>query len=78
MALTLIYVVRMVQSTLFAEARNAHPLQDVTPREVLVLTPLVIGILYLGLHPAGVLDLLQGPVTDMLNQFSNAAVASAM
>jgi NADH-quinone oxidoreductase subunit M len=78
LVLTLIYVVRMVQSTLFVEARKAHHLWDVTPREVLALTPLVIGILYLGLYPTGILDLLQGSITDLLNQFPSTTVAQVV
>jgi NADH-quinone oxidoreductase subunit M len=78
LALTLVYVVKMVQSTLFVKARGERVLWDVTPREMLVLGVLALGVIYLGLYPTAFLDLVQGSVLGLLDQFPKAMVASAM
>ena len=65
--LTLIYVLRMVQDFLFGKARKEHILHDVTPREAAVLVPLAIAVLYVGLHPGPILDLVQSAVQGLFD-----------
>jgi NADH-quinone oxidoreductase subunit M len=60
--LPLIYTVRLVQNLLFGEERYMGPLSDVSLREGLILAVLAIFVVYLGVHPAPVLDLIKLPV----------------
>ncbi len=64
------YVLRMVQATLFGpirEDRGAGELKDLGGREVLVLGALAAGVLFIGLHPGPVLDLIEGPVAALMH-----------
>jgi len=60
--LPLVYSVRLLQELLFQEERGPLVLDDLTMREGGVLALLAILDLYLGLHPAPLLDLLHLPV----------------
>ena len=66
LVLTVIYILAVVQKTIFEETRNEkfreQPLPDITVREVLILAPLALAVLFIGLHPQPVLDLFEGPV----------------
>jgi NADH-quinone oxidoreductase subunit M len=63
---TVIYILTVIQKTVFEETRNEQfkrqPLSDITFREVLILAPLAIAVLFIGFHPQPVLDLFAGPV----------------
>jgi NADH-quinone oxidoreductase subunit M len=63
---TVIYILRMVQSTLFGETRKEHTFWDVTTRETVILATLAIAVLFIGLSPGPVLDLIQEPVQGLL------------
>jgi NADH-quinone oxidoreductase subunit M len=67
---TVIYVLLMVQKTIFGEPRNdeirRQPLQDINLREVVILAPLAAAVLFIGIHPQPILDLFQGPVEALL------------
>ena len=63
--LVLVYVLRLVQDVLYGEPRGASPhapLADLTAREAAILVPLAAAVLWIGLYPAPILDLIQGPV----------------
>jgi NADH-quinone oxidoreductase subunit M len=60
--LGLVYLVRLVQDVLFVRERQAMSLPDLTLREGTLLTVLALTALYLGVHPAPVLELIQAPV----------------
>ncbi len=60
--LSLVYTVRLVQEVLFQKERQPLPMVDVTGRETLILTVLAIGVLFIGLHPGPLLDMLHMPV----------------
>jgi len=60
--LPLVYMVRLVQELLFTEERTPLVMTDLTTREGLTLTVLALLDLYLGLHPAPLLDILHAPV----------------
>jgi len=60
--LPLVYMVRLVQEILFQEERIALPMADLGLREGGVLAVLALADLYLGLHPAPLLDILHLPV----------------
>lgn len=60
--LPLIYTVRLVQQVLFVEERRPLAIPDLTIREGTVLAALALIAIYLGGHPAPLLDLLKVPV----------------
>ncbi len=60
--LSLVYTVRLVQEVLFQKERQPLPMLDVTGREALILAVLAIGVLFIGLHPGPLLDVLHLPV----------------
>jgi NADH-quinone oxidoreductase subunit M len=60
--LALVYTVRLVQETLFVEERGALALADLSLREGALLAALALVAIYLGVHPAPVLELLRTPV----------------
>jgi NADH-quinone oxidoreductase subunit M len=63
-----IYILRMVQDTLFGEPRATHDLWDVNSRELVVLGALALGVLFVGLHPGPIFKILDAPVINMLGQ----------
>jgi len=66
-----IYVLKMVQETLFGEFKgDASALRDVDGREIVILGALSLGVLFLGLWPGPVLDLFEGPVTLLIRGVS--------
>jgi len=60
--LTLVYTVRLVQEVIFQQERQPLPLADLTPRELLILAVLAVIDVWMGVHPAPLLDLIHGPV----------------
>ncbi len=60
--LALIYTVRLVQELLFQEERQPLAIADATSREILILTILALGVIFIGLHPGPLLDMLALPV----------------
>jgi NADH-quinone oxidoreductase subunit M len=67
--LTVIYLLRMIQDSLFGEARKERHLWDVKPREILILVVMALPVLYIGLHPGPVLRLFESSLRVMLRQF---------
>ena len=72
---TLVYVLRLVQDTLYGEPRREFELWDLTARELLILVPLAVLVLLIGVHPGPLLDLLKGPVRDLLGATANVMTA---
>ncbi len=72
---TLVYVLRLVQETLYGEPRSEFEYWDITGREAAVLAPLVLAVLVIGFYPGPVLDLLQGPVHSVLDGPAKMAAA---
>jgi NADH-quinone oxidoreductase subunit M len=60
--LTLIYTLRLVQELLFQEERQPLPLADLDLREMTLLSVLALLCLWMGVHPAPLLDLIHLPV----------------
>jgi NADH-quinone oxidoreductase subunit M len=60
--LTLIYTVRLVQEVLFQQERRPMTLADLSLREFVILTVLGLLCLWMGVHPAPLLDLIHLPV----------------
>jgi len=69
--LSVIYILRMVQDSLFGEGREDRTLWDVSAREIFILALLAVPVLYLGLHPGPVLRLLGPSIGFMLQQVPN-------
>ena len=61
--LPLVYTVRLVQELLFVTERRPLALPDLSLREGAILVVLAILVIYLGVHPAPVLDMVNLPVT---------------
>jgi NADH-quinone oxidoreductase subunit M len=60
------YLLRLVQGLLWGPLQTAAPLADLKLREWLVLAPLALLTVWLGLHPAPLLALLDSPVQAVL------------
>lgn len=60
--LPLIYMVRLVQEILFQTERQPLALPDLAPREMAVLAALLLLNVWVGVHPAPLLDLIHLPV----------------
>ena len=69
--LGVIYVLRMVQDTLFGELKgDVSLLYDVNAREVLILGTLALCVLFLGVYPKPVLHLFEGPIKLLMGSVS--------
>jgi len=64
--LTLAYSIRLVQEVLFQKERQPLALPDLSLRELMLLTVLALVDLWMGIHPAPLLDLIHGPVQLLL------------
>ncbi len=60
--LSLVYTVRLIQELLFQKERQPLEITDSTPREIMILTVLALGVVFIGLHPGPLLDVLVVPV----------------
>ena len=60
--LPLIYMVRLVQEVVFQKERQPLSLEDLNPREISVLVVLALLNVWVGIHPAPLLEMLHGPV----------------
>ncbi|MFW6372326.1 MAG: complex I subunit 4 family protein [Thermodesulfobacteriota bacterium] len=65
--LTLIYILRLVQNLLFGPVDDRMPGNDITHREAAVLIPLALAVLWIGLHPGPLLDLLNPSVDHLVD-----------
>jgi NADH-quinone oxidoreductase subunit M len=74
----LVYGLRMIQDTIYGQARNSDAYPDITPREVAILAPLAIAIIVLGIYPGPVLKLLHGPVQDLINELDKVMITAQM
>jgi len=64
--LTLIYMVRLVQEVLFQKERQPLELTDLNSREFCLLVVLALLNIWMGVHPAPLLDLIHTPVRLLL------------
>lgn len=75
LVITLLYVLRMVQRTVFGPARPGREVRDLGPREALVLGVLAAAVLFAGLRPQPILDLFRSPVQASLQPRVQTAMA---
>ena len=73
--LSVIYILRMVHDSLFGQGREGRKLWDVNAREVAILVLLALPVLYIGLHPGPILQLLLAPIDFMTHQIPSLAPA---
>lgn len=66
LVVTLAYVLRLVQSLLFGQSATGDAYRDITPREALALAPLAAGVVFLGVAPWAVLELIRTPLKALL------------
>jgi NADH-quinone oxidoreductase subunit M len=67
LVLTLVYVLRFVQETIFGPPLVGRELDDLSGRETLILLPLALAVVALGVFPQPLLRLLAGPVHLLLS-----------
>lgn len=70
--LSLVYTIRLVQELLFVEARQTLPLTDLSLRESGLLLVLALIAVYLGIHPAPLLELIKVPVQLLISGMGGA------
>jgi NADH-quinone oxidoreductase subunit M len=61
--LPLIYTIRLVQDLLFGKEKGNRQMDDLSLREGALLAAMAFFVVYLGVHPAPVLDLIKIPVS---------------
>jgi NADH-quinone oxidoreductase subunit M len=61
--LPLIYTIRLVQDLLFGKEKSPRQMDDLSLREGALLAAMALFVVYLGVHPAPVLDLIRIPVS---------------
>ena len=66
--LGVIYILRLVQDSLFGEAHAEHNFEDLKPREIFILVIMALPVLYIGLHPGPILKLFDSSIIHMLQQ----------
>ncbi len=71
--LSVIYILRMVHDALFGQGREGRKLWDVNAREVVILVMLALPVLYIGLHPGPILQLLSSSIDFMMHQIPSLA-----
>jgi NADH-quinone oxidoreductase subunit M len=65
--LAAIYILRLLQGVIWGPAHDERSWPDLIPSEWLLLVPLVLLVLWLGLHPETFLEPLRGPAQLLLN-----------
>lgn len=72
------YTLRLVRETLWGPPMESPEWTDLTPRELLILVPLAVLVLWLGLYPAPFLEPLREPVRMILEGAHLAALKGGM
>ncbi len=72
---TVAYSLHMLHESLWGEPRAQRPqdIPDLTLRELAVLTPLCAAVIWLGLHPGPVLDILQNAASGLMTHGASLA-----
>ena len=59
------------------EKADLKGLLDLSPREIMIFAPLIFVVIWMGVYPAPILDVLHASVSNLLEQF-NAATGVAV
>jgi NADH-quinone oxidoreductase subunit M len=65
---TVVYGLRMLQASLWGKAPTGLEVPDLTGREVITLAPLFLGVLFMGIYPIPVLNILQSGVASLVSR----------
>jgi NADH-quinone oxidoreductase subunit M len=57
---------------------DARAMVDLEPREVAIFAPLVVAVMWMGIYPAAVLDVMNVSVDKLLTQYQPVGEAKAM
>lgn len=71
----LVYVLRLVQDSLYGQEASDMPLPDIDALEAAVLIPMAVAVLWIGLYPGPILNMLQGPIHAMVEQMGRVVSA---
>lgn len=74
MVATLVYLLRLARDVLFGPARTQGSFPDLRAAEVALVVVLIAAMLWLGLEPNPVLDLLRGPLGNIADRLAPAAM----
>jgi NADH-quinone oxidoreductase subunit M len=66
--LPVIYILTMVQKSMFGEAEEERRVWDVEFREILILVVLAVAVLFIGLHPGPILRLFENSLGYLMFQ----------
>jgi len=69
------YALRMMQRAFFGQNTNSWRLADLTPREGLIMTAMILGLLWLGFYPQPVLNTF-APAMDHLQREAQMPAAA--
>ncbi len=75
---TLVYVLKLVQDTLYGTLGDEHRGPDINGREFLILLPLALAVLGIGLYPGPILAMVQDPVNRLVQQVGHFMLAGLM
>ncbi len=64
---TVVYVMKMLQCSLWGKDKPRPGVSDLSLREFAILAPLCLGVFWLGLHPGPALGIIEAAVTAMLD-----------
>ncbi len=70
MVATLIYLLSLAQKVLFGPSKEYHGFSDLSGRELAILIPLAVLVVFIGVYPAALLRILDTPVRDMVSAVS--------
>ena len=77
MILAAVYLLTMFEKVFLGRAMQEEnsQLKDITPREILILVPILILIFWIGLYPKPFFDLINPTVDQLSAMLQSAAVA---
>ena len=72
------YMLYLYRRVIFGKLEKADlkGLLDLSPREIMIFAPLIFVVIWMGVYPAPVLDVLHVSVSNLLEQFNTATGAS--
>jgi NADH-quinone oxidoreductase subunit M len=65
---TVVYGLRMLQASLWGKAPTGLEVPDLTGLELITIAPLFLGVLFMGIYPIPVLNILQSGVAGLITQ----------
>jgi NADH-quinone oxidoreductase subunit M len=72
---TVVYGLRMLRQSLWGKAGHRPGIADLTSRELAILVPLCLGVLWLGLHPGPALEIIGTALAGLCTSTGPLALA---